>query len=495
MIDMWWSVGLSVIAGLAVVSLTHYWYRWSNPKCNGKLPPGSMGFPLIGETIQFFIGGSMYSVDIPPFIKKRIARYGTLFRTSLVGRPVVMSSDPEFNHFILQKEDKLIELWYMDAFSAIIGTVANATSTAHILKYLKNLFLNHFGIERLKENQMMNKMEVMAHQYLQSWSTQPSVQVKESIASMVFDLTSLQLLTYDSNKYSSSKDMSKMLANFLDGVMSLPLNIPGTVFHRCMKDREKLLNMIKEIINEKITSPEKRLGDFLDQLLNDREKEEGVMKECLTEEFLVSLMFGLLLASVETISLTLNVVMMLLSDHPLVLKELMEEHEEILKSRENVDSPITWKEYKSMTFTTKVINETLRVSSVAPGILRKAIKDIHVNGYVIPKGWTIMVLHSAIHKNPANFEDPLAFNPWRWKDLGSNTQAKNFFPFGGGIRHCVGAEFAKVFMSLFLHVLVTKFSWTKMKGGGDATGILAVSPRNDFHVKICQKNDIKAHSS
>ncbi|OVA05601.1 Peptidase C1A [Macleaya cordata] len=26
-----------------------------------------------------------------------------------------------------------------------------------------------------------------------------------------------------------------------------------------------------------------------------------------------------------------------------------------------------------------------------------------------------MVLHSAIHKNPANFEDPLAFNPWRWK--------------------------------------------------------------------------------
>lgn len=35
--------------------------------------------------------------------------------------------------------------------------------------------------------------------------------------------------------------------------------------------------------------------------------------------------------------------------------------------------------------------------------------------------------------------------------------AKNFMPFGGGTRQCAGAEFAKVLMSIFLHVLVTKY--------------------------------------
>ncbi|PON58002.1 hypothetical protein PanWU01x14_169330, partial [Parasponia andersonii] len=55
-----------------LVALNHWVYRWQNPTCNGKLPPGSMGFPLIGETIQFFTSHSLYS--IPPFIQKRMAR-------------------------------------------------------------------------------------------------------------------------------------------------------------------------------------------------------------------------------------------------------------------------------------------------------------------------------------------------------------------------------------------------------------------------------------
>ncbi|GMY34184.1 Cytochrome P450 87A3, partial [Fagus crenata] len=62
------SIWLSVISLLIVIA-THWLYRWRNPKCNGKLPPGSMGFPLIGETLAFLSANK--TLDMPPFVKKR----------------------------------------------------------------------------------------------------------------------------------------------------------------------------------------------------------------------------------------------------------------------------------------------------------------------------------------------------------------------------------------------------------------------------------------
>lgn len=66
------TIGLSVVA-LLTVYLTHKLYKWRNPKCNGVLPPGSMGLPFIGETLQLIMPSP--SLDLPPFIKNRIKRY------------------------------------------------------------------------------------------------------------------------------------------------------------------------------------------------------------------------------------------------------------------------------------------------------------------------------------------------------------------------------------------------------------------------------------
>jgi len=38
-------------------------------------------------------------------------------------------------------------------------------------------------------------------------------------------------------------------------------------------------------------------------------------------------------------------------------------------------------------------------------------------------------------------------------------QLRNLMPFGGGMRLCVGAEFSKLFISLFLQVLVPKYRY------------------------------------
>ena len=63
---------LGCISTLVVGWLLHWVYKWMHPPCNGKLPPGSMGFPIVGETFQFFQPSP--SLDIPNFYKERLNR-------------------------------------------------------------------------------------------------------------------------------------------------------------------------------------------------------------------------------------------------------------------------------------------------------------------------------------------------------------------------------------------------------------------------------------
>ncbi|CAK7330761.1 unnamed protein product [Dovyalis caffra] len=405
-------IGLVLVA-LFVIYYTHLLIKWKYPKINGvrvQLPPGSMGLPIIGETIQLLIP-SYNSIDIHPFVRKRIQRHGPIFRTHLVGRPIIVSADPEVNKYIFSQEGNLVEMWYLDSFAKLFAFEGESKVTAigRVHRYLRGITLNHFGGESLREK-MLPQIEATVKNNLCKWSTQRSVDVKSAISRMIFNFTAKAAFGYDVEN--STGEKIENLPNFIKSLMSFPLNIPGTTFHKCMKDKEKMSNMVRHIMKERFNSPDTRPGDFLDQAINDMASEKF-----LTEDFIAELAFGILFAAFESVSTTLTLAIKFLAENPLVLEELTAENEAVLKKRENPDSPLTWKEYKTMTFTQNVISETLRLMNIPPGLLRKALKDINVKGYTIPAGWTIMLVTPIVHLNPETYKDPLKFNPWRWKPI------------------------------------------------------------------------------
>ncbi|XP_074321804.1 cytochrome P450 87A3-like isoform X1 [Silene latifolia] len=472
---------LSLIA-VVVICITHWVYKWYNPKCNGNLPPGTMGWPLIGETLQFFAKNT--SFDIPPFVKKRMERYGPVFRTSLVGRPIIISADAELNYLIFQQEGQMFQSWYPDTFTEIFGRENVGSLHGFMYKYLKNMVLNLFGIESLKK--MLPEVEESVLKQLNQWSRLDSVELKDSTASMIFNLTAKKLISYDEEN--SSENLRDSFVAFIKGLISFPLNIPGTAYHNCLQGRKRAMTMLKNMLQERRMMPSKHKRDFFDFVLEDLSK-EGTL---LTEGIALDLMFVLLFASFETTSLALTLAMKFLTDYSLVLKTLTVEHEEILRRRDNKDSPLAWNEYKSMTYTFQFINETVRLANIVPGIFRKAMKDfdykgMHQNaGYTIPAGWGVMVCPPAVHLNPGRYENPLEFNPSRWQGGEINGASKHFMAFGGGMRFCVGTDFTKVQMAVFLHCLVTKYRWQPIKGGNIVRTPGLQFPQG-FHIQLAEK--------
>ncbi|MCL7025758.1 hypothetical protein MKW94_016846 [Papaver nudicaule] len=475
------SVPASLCIGtLIIICITHWVYRWRNPKCStGKLPPGSMGFPLYGETHQFFAPTT--TSGLSPFMKERTERYGPVFKTSLVGQSFIVSTDPEVkNATPTQQEGQAFEFWYPESCHKIFGVQSLLVLHGAVHKYVRSMVVHHFGPNSLKQELFPYIVEGVQRN-LSSWSSQDSIELNEALKNMIFTLTAKKLIGYNQTK--PTEKLRECFDAFMEGLISFPLDIPGTAYHRCLQGRKQAMKILKDMLQERQKTPKSRQDDFFDCVL-DELKTEGT---ALTEGIALDLMFLLLFASFETTSIETTFAIKLLTDNPAVLKELTEENEAIIHSRTNVDAQLTWKEYKSMKFTIQVINESLRLGNLVPGVFRKALKNVQIKGYTIPAGWGVMIAIPPVHTNPAKYKDPLEFNPHRWDGVELNGGTKDFMAFGAGQRFCVGSDFARVQMAVFLHHLVTKYRWKVIKGG-DIARTPGLTFPNGIHIKISEKN-------
>jgi cytochrome P450 family 26 subfamily A len=243
----------------------------------------------------------------------------------------------------------------------------------------------------------------------------------------------------------------------------------------------KTLKQVLDERREKAETPERM--DFIDVIVSELNKQNPALSENLA----LNVLFLMIFASFETTSSGLTAALKFLSDNPKALQELEEEHQQIRERRADPDTGVTWEEYKSMKFTSHVINESLRLANVAPVLFRKATQDVHIKGYTIPEGWIVMICPPAVHLNPTTYEDPSVFNPWRWKDLSEPVGgSKDFIAFGSGLRLCVGVDFARLQMAILLHFLVTKYR-LKVVSGGDMVFGPGLGFPNGFQVQLERK--------
>ena len=117
---------------------------------------------------------------------------------------------------------------------------------------------------------------------------------------------------------------------------------------------------------------------------------------------------------------------------------------------------------QNLEYTIKVLKESMRLYPPAWVLVREALKDCELGGYMIPKGADVVISQYVSHHDPRFFTEPDKFNPDRWNDMKALPKFA-YFPFGGGPRSCVGEPFAWMEGVLLLATIAKKWSMLHVK--------------------------------
>lgn len=171
----------------------------------------------------------------------------------------------------------------------------------------------------------------------------------------------------------------------------------------------------------------------------------------------------MLIAGHETSAAVLTWTFYLLSKEPSVMAKLQDEVDSVLGDR----FP-TIEDLKKLRYTTRVINESLRLYPQPPVLIRRSIEEDVVGSYPIKRGEDIFISVWNLHRCPNHWEEADRFNPERWPLDGPNPNDTNqnfsYLPFGGGPRKCVGDMFATFENLVAVAMLVRRFDFQMALG-------------------------------
>jgi cytochrome P450 len=167
--------------------------------------------------------------------------------------------------------------------------------------------------------------------------------------------------------------------------------------------------------------------DVLSMLLQARDEEGRPMTPVELRDELMTL----LVAGHETTATALAWAVEQLARHPEALARLEGGEEEYLDA---------------------VVQETLRLRPVIVVVVRRLTEAMELGGYSLPAGSNVAPCIYLMHRRPEIYPDPEAFRPERFLETPPGTYT--WLPFGGGIRRCLGAQFAQMEMKVVLSTLL-----------------------------------------
>ena len=125
------------------------------------------------------------------------------------------------------------------------------------------------------------------------------------------------------------------------------------------------------------------------------------------------------------------------------------------------------------TYLEAVVHETLRIRSPILDAPRTTTETVEIGGHTIPPGVVVSAMCAVTQRNPAVWEDPLAFRPERF--LGDRPAPYAYTPYGGGVRRCIAASLTTLLMQTVVRLLVERAEITPAPGPDERSRLYGLS--------------------
>jgi cytochrome P450 family 110 len=180
-------------------------------------------------------------------------------------------------------------------------------------------------------------------------------------------------------------------------------------------------------------------ADILSLLMEARDEQGAPM----TDGELRDEMITLLLAGHETTATTLAWAVCRILEHPDVLERLQAERAAVCG-----EGPVAADHVAALPWCDATLKETMRLTPIIQFVGRALHRPMRIGGWDLPAGVSAAPCIFLTHQRPDVWPEPHRFDPGRF--IGAKPGPYTFFPFGGGVRRCIGMAFAMFEMKVVL---------------------------------------------
>jgi cytochrome P450 len=306
--------------------------------------------------------------------------------------------------------------------------------------------------------QVCDVMVDSAARMLRRWDARPDpdapVEVLSEMTRLTLEVVSRTLLGSESGVEAEqvSRAVRELQAHVnyrSTHLFSLPEKYPtprNRRFHRWLR----VLDAIVYRIIEEHRAGRGDSDDLLSMLLKARDEDSG---EGMSDRQLRDEVMTIFLAGHETTANALTWTWYLLSQHRDVETQLQGELDRVLDGR----MP-SYADLRNLPYARMVLDESLRLYAPAWAVGRYAIRDDEVGGFRIPAKAQIVISQYVTHRHPEFWERPDEFDPERFApERMAGRPRFAYFPFGGGPRMCIGADFALMEAQLVLAAVAQRY--------------------------------------
>jgi steroid 3-oxidase len=152
-----------------------------------------------------------------------------------------------------------------------------------------------------------------------------------------------------------TQQLKQQFQEFIVGLMSLPIKLPGTRLYRSLQAKKRMARLIQRIIQEKRRpkvldggeGPRAPPRDAIDVLISGGSDE-------LTDELISDNMIDLMIPAEDSVPVLITLAVKFLSECPLALQQLEEENMQLKRRKTDMGETLQWTDYMSLSFTQHV---------------------------------------------------------------------------------------------------------------------------------------------